>query len=326
MKINNQSNSLEQNIPKINQELLENVNWYRVACKIREQNRQLETKILDLETSLIETNKRLETQQRLCNSADDLIEQKTQELDNYEMEISQLSHKLDQANQGYQNQQIFIESLSQQLHTAQEKVARLEREWALLQDNYAHQKQTLLQVEKQNKELEIRLQRQQHYTLQFKAALDQCLKAPSSENLEKILEGKVNIKQQKIKPWSTIQEDNNTSVTDNLHKKLLSSKEVEVNDFEIKELIENEENPINIENLEDVNLIENNQEKEITFDLDQKNNLDFPFIASQNDSIIEPLNTINSTNNTSGILLDINSQKNPIPQKKKFLKLPKFLQ
>ena len=217
------SKTVEKTHNKPNPEFLKNTDWYAVACKIRQNNRQLVQKILDLEHSLQGYAEKLEIQQRRCRSADNLIEQQTQELNNSQREIEQLYHQLEKLNHQSQNQQILTENLSQQLRTSQEQIARLERECSGLQDSYNQEKQKSLELEKYNRELEVRLQRQQHYTLQFKAALDQCLQAPSEENVQEILDKQVSIKVKEIQPWSNYQAENEQiKINSALHKKLLA--------------------------------------------------------------------------------------------------------
>jgi hypothetical protein len=47
-----------------------------------------------------------------------------------------------------------------------------------LQESYQNSSQQVLNLEKQTQELRARLQRQQRYTMQYKAALEQCLATP----------------------------------------------------------------------------------------------------------------------------------------------------
>lgn len=93
-------------------------------------------------------------------------------------EITQLSQDLEFAQQTNQRQQILIETLTGQLEGSQERVAQLERECALTQQRYSEQSHQLTQSENICRDLHTRLQRQQRYTLQFKAALEKCLEVP----------------------------------------------------------------------------------------------------------------------------------------------------
>jgi hypothetical protein len=93
-------------------------------------------------------------------------------------EITQLSNDLEFAQQTTQRQQILIETLTGQLESSQERVAQMERECALTQQRYSEQSHQLVQAESASRDLRTRLQRQQRYTLQFKAALEKCLEVP----------------------------------------------------------------------------------------------------------------------------------------------------
>jgi len=101
-----------------------------------------------------------------------------QELIAAQAEIAQLSNDLEFAQQTNQRQQILLETLTGQLEVSQERVAQLERECALTQQRYSEQSHQLTQSENSCRDLHARLQRQQRYTLQFKAALEKCLEVP----------------------------------------------------------------------------------------------------------------------------------------------------
>jgi hypothetical protein len=70
--------------------------------------------------------------------------------------------------------------LTQQLTFTQERAARLERDCALLQEQNQEQAQRLSHNEHLCQDLRVRLQRQQQYTMQFKAALERCLEVPGT--------------------------------------------------------------------------------------------------------------------------------------------------
>jgi len=94
-------------------------------------------------------------------------------------QITNLFNQLEFAHQTNQRQQILIETLTEQLESSQERVAELEREAALLQQRYSEQAQLFAKSETACRDLQARLQRQQRYTLQFKAALEKCLEVPT---------------------------------------------------------------------------------------------------------------------------------------------------
>ena len=85
----------------------------------------------------------------------------------------------------------------------QQLAASLERECSLLQDDFNSIKHSLKQKEKENKELQIRLQRQQRSNIQYKTALD-----------NKYLTNPPDVNSLGIKSWSEI-ESNNSSQNGN---------------------------------------------------------------------------------------------------------------
>lgn len=90
-------------------------------------------------------------------------------------QVTQLFQELESAHQASQRQQVLIETLSAQLNSNQEHITHLESNYAQLQHRLQEQAQQLAQTEQTNRDLQVRLQRQQRYTLQFKAALERCL-------------------------------------------------------------------------------------------------------------------------------------------------------
>ncbi len=105
----------------------------------------------------------------------------TQELLTAEQQVAHLTSDLEQTVQTAQRQQILVETLTVQLNASQEQVAQLERECSQHQQRYAEQVQLALQAESACRDLRSRLNRQQRYTLQFKAALEKCLEVPAAQ-------------------------------------------------------------------------------------------------------------------------------------------------
>ncbi|MEM9905206.1 MAG: hypothetical protein AAF921_09320 [Cyanobacteria bacterium P01_D01_bin.44] len=89
--------------------------------------------------------------------------------------IAQLVTELEYSNQALKRHQLLNETLQTELTSAQERVDQLEHDYAFTQQQYADQAQALLQSETACRDLRSRLQRQQRYTMQFKAALEKCL-------------------------------------------------------------------------------------------------------------------------------------------------------
>jgi hypothetical protein len=132
----------------------------------------------------------------------------SEDLATAQAQIANLFSQLEFAHQTNQRQHILIETLTAELESSQERAAQLEREAALLQQRYNEQVQSLVQSEGTCRDLQARLQRQQRYTLQFKAALEKCLEMPmpqtdsSTEMIAPPIDSLLLPKAQQIQPWS----------------------------------------------------------------------------------------------------------------------------
>lgn len=146
-----------------------------------------------------------------------------------QQQIAQLLSELDIANDGLRRTTIHNETLQADLEANQQRVAQLERECTLLQQRFSEKNTALHQAEGTCRDLKARLQRQQRYTLQFKAALEKCLNtAPTAgqaaqqlpmvqgqllhiTTLEEASQPVAMPRSQQIQPWSA----GTGSVTDN---------------------------------------------------------------------------------------------------------------
>ncbi len=131
-------------------------------------------------------------------------------------QIAQLLSELDIANDGLRRTTIHNEALQAELEVNQQRVAQLERDCTLLQQRFNDKANALQQAETSCRDLKSRLHRQQHYTLQFKAALEKCLSMAGDREggAGPILSPEHNVaeahpvampKTQQIRPWSTNQ-------------------------------------------------------------------------------------------------------------------------
>ena len=120
-------------------------------------------------------------------------------------EIVQLVTELEQSNQALQHQTVLSESLQTELSASQKRAAQLETEHAILLRQTTEQSQELLQANADRRDLRARLQRQQRYTLQFKAALEKCLtisqESPDSSAANFDMSGLTMPKADEIRPW-----------------------------------------------------------------------------------------------------------------------------
>lgn len=161
--------------PSSSKPLVNQVDWYAIASKIRIQNEKLKTKIAQLETIIQEQKQQIKVQVIKNQESSSLAE-------NQQEKIQELQNKIAEKTEQINNQQTTINHLTKELEKIQQQMASLERECSLLQDNYNEQQNQLKQLEKENKELKTRLQRQQRYNIQYKTALAQVINASSGEN------------------------------------------------------------------------------------------------------------------------------------------------
>ncbi|MDJ0600314.1 MAG: hypothetical protein QNJ37_15915 [Crocosphaera sp.] len=149
--------------------------WFNLARKLRGQNRELLDTIVTLEQALAASRQQLQDYQERSRHHNVLVSQQTAQLQSTQAENSHLLEQLQTSQTQLQQQQSNLEALQQQLQASQKAFAHLERECALLKEETLQNKNQLLLKERQINELQQRLQRQQRYSLQYKAALDECL-------------------------------------------------------------------------------------------------------------------------------------------------------
>ncbi|XGB43667.1 MAG: hypothetical protein LVS60_08190 [Nodosilinea sp. LVE1205-7] len=121
--------------------------------------------------------------------------------------MAQLLQELDLANDGLRRATIHNQTLQAELTAGQQRIAQLEREFTLLQQRFSEKSAALLQAEENCRDLKSRLHRQQHYTLQFKAALEKCLNTDqntSSPVPSTPAPSGVMPKSGQIRPWSAL--------------------------------------------------------------------------------------------------------------------------
>jgi hypothetical protein len=104
-------------------------------------------------------------------------------------EKEMLLQELAASYQMLQHQQTLTESLTEQLVSSQEQIAQMERDLALLQQSYDEQQHLLKHAEANCQNLKARLHRQQHQSLQFKAALEKCLETATLQNKPDLNQG-----------------------------------------------------------------------------------------------------------------------------------------
>lgn len=143
-------------------------NPVKVVQILHECNRDLINRVTELEAELDESRQNKQDQQTQ-------LLQHNQELGATQDQVKRLFKKLEIANQVIRQQQVLVETLTQQWEVTQTRLAQMERDTALTQQRYNEQFHELVQFQNSNRELRSRLHRQQRQTLQFKVALERCL-------------------------------------------------------------------------------------------------------------------------------------------------------
>ncbi len=150
---------------------------------LNECNDVLLTKISKLETALKESQRSVQSEVERSEVAQEkMVEQilaqqaaAQQTAQTAQQQVAKLVGQLDTAEQTLQRQQLVQETIQAELNEAQDRITQLERECALTTQQHADEAQARIKAETTNRDLRSRLQRQQRYTLQFKAALEKSL-------------------------------------------------------------------------------------------------------------------------------------------------------
>lgn len=131
----------------------QNTDWFSLARKLRQHNRDLIKTVVQLEQALADSQEKLQGEIMRSRHTDSLIAQQTAELNSSHQQVTNLFRELEASHQTSQRQQILIEELSDQLQANQEHIAQLERECAIIQQAYHEQAQQLQQSVQEIEEL-----------------------------------------------------------------------------------------------------------------------------------------------------------------------------
>lgn len=184
-----------------------NIDWQQLAHKLREHNRKLLKKVFNLEQTIIDLTNQVQEHKEIARQEELTISEQTEKLSHSQEEEANLRQQLEKQGQEIKSQEVLIQNLSLQLKASQQQTAKLERECAIVQENYNQKNYEIINLTEQKEELESRLYRQQQQTLQYKAALEKysALEKP----IEKLPSIKIlsQLKHQPIQPWSDNAED-----------------------------------------------------------------------------------------------------------------------
>lgn len=161
-----------------------------LITELRQDNATLHQRITELESTIAAQQQALDQKVAHLQQQEALVAEQAQTIaaqstDALQAQVSELCQELETSRQAVQQQQNCVDTLTAQLNaltaqleSSQERVAQLERECALTQQRHDEQVQLLVQAESTCRDLRSRLHRQQRQTLQYKAALEQCLEMP----------------------------------------------------------------------------------------------------------------------------------------------------
>ncbi len=151
--------------------------------ELNECNDVLLARVSQLETAVEESHQLLKSERESARTAQATLQEQAsaqqasaqQISQNAQQQVANVVDQLETAEQGLQRQQLINETLLSELGNAQERVTQLEHECALSAQQHAAEAQARVKAETTIRDLRSRLQRQQRYTLQFKAALEKSL-------------------------------------------------------------------------------------------------------------------------------------------------------
>ena len=146
------------------------IDWHKLAHKLREHNRKLLKKVFQLEQEAIENNQALEEQQKIARSHDLYMASQAKKIDNYHEQVAELLEKISVYEQQEEHQQSTVAILSQQLNILEEKADKLEKDCAKLKVLNEEREEEIAAKKQQIQELNTRYYRQQQYLLEHKAS------------------------------------------------------------------------------------------------------------------------------------------------------------
>jgi hypothetical protein len=221
-----ETNSLETALADLDRSLVQkafyegdrDANWFEIAHQLEEQNQELDRTIFLLKQNIEESQANLKHQLERSQVAEDTAILQAEELLLTQDRLLELANELETSQVKLQQQQTTIQKLTQQLEFKQQQITRLEQEYSTLQENCDDKAQKLLSMEKHLSELWSRLHRQQRYTLEYKAALDEFLKTPPTprqrERLSQLPLIASSLEEETgIEPWSMVSEQKDSALS-----------------------------------------------------------------------------------------------------------------
>ncbi|MEL7360166.1 MAG: hypothetical protein AAFN40_27000 [Cyanobacteria bacterium J06560_6] len=154
-----------------NDTLLSRVSQLETALEDAQHNAQSEARNAQAAQAQVKAQIQAEMAEQM--SAVQASAQQTSQ--NAQQQVANVVAQLETSEQALQRQQLINETLQSELANAKESVNQLEHECAMGVQRHAEEAQARVKAENTVRDLRSRLQRQQRYTLQFKAALEKSL-------------------------------------------------------------------------------------------------------------------------------------------------------
>lgn len=154
---------------------VQEADWFTLARKLRQRNRELLKRVADLEQALAQMQEELDGESpRPASVASLALLPPDAALHNAQTQVDTLCKELEESHSVAQRQQFLIESLTQQLDATQTQLKHWEREHLAAQQRHHQQVELLVQATENSQALNRQLERQQAQAAQFKTTLAEC--------------------------------------------------------------------------------------------------------------------------------------------------------
>lgn len=153
----------------------QDADWFTLARKLRQRNRELLKRVTDLEAALAQMQDELDSEpSRPTTVASLALLPPEDALNNAQAQVNHLCQELEESHSLAQRQQFLIDSLTEQLAESQAQLEHWEREHRISQQRQSQQAELLSQATENVQILNRQLQRQQTQAVQFKTTLSEC--------------------------------------------------------------------------------------------------------------------------------------------------------
>ncbi|MGB0560697.1 MAG: hypothetical protein ACPGVO_02700 [Spirulinaceae cyanobacterium] len=173
--LNSPLNPTQTNVAADAPASVQDADWFTLARKLRQRNRELLKRVADLEQALAQMQEELDGEApRSASLASLALLPPEDALRNAQSQVDQLCQELEESHSVAQRQQFLIESLAQQLEATQAQLAHWEREHLAAQQRQHQQVELLNQATENARTLNLQLQHQQTQVARFKTTLTEC--------------------------------------------------------------------------------------------------------------------------------------------------------